>query len=164
MSTVPKDTDANRYNSKCFTFYVNASQSGNECVAMQILTSLKDLLTNQSWIFKQNLLEITLVIVKTGLQKLNSFANQEQIYILTTQIVSHILLYHRFKIATRHHLVLNVMSSLLKYLADGTSKLSSNTEAASAYARLLSNLCEPSERVGDKMSHLTTSASYFKNC
>ena len=51
-----------------FTFYVNALQSGNECVAMQILTSLKDLLTNQSWIFKQNLLEITLVIVKTGLQ------------------------------------------------------------------------------------------------
>lgn len=162
LSTVPKDADAHRYNSKCFTFYVNASQSGNECVAMQILTSLKDLLTNQSWIFKQNLLEITLVIVKTGLQKLNSFANQEQIYILSTQIVSHILLYHRFKIATRHHLVLNVMSSLLKYLADGTSKLSSNTEAASAYARLLSNLCEPSERVGDKMSHLTTSASYFK--
>ena len=71
-------------------------------------------------------------------------------------------MYHRFKIATRHHLVLNVMSSLLKYLADGTSKLSSNTEAASAYARLLSNLCEPSERVGDKMFHLTTSASYFK--
>ena len=162
LSTVPKDTSANRYNSKCFTFYVNALQSENECVTMQILTSLKDLLTNQSWVFQQNLLEITLVIVKIGSQRINSFTNQEKIYILSTQIVSHILLYHRFKIATRHHLILNVMSSLLECLADGNSKLSSNAEAASAYARLLSNLCEPSERVGDKMSHLTTSASYFK--
>ncbi|KAL6452827.1 URB2 Nucleolar pre-ribosomal-associated protein 2 [Candida maltosa Xu316] len=158
-----KEVDSGHYSSKCFSYFVEVSESCDEKSAEFILSELKDLLTSKSWLFNQYILEITFVIIGNITRRMNDFNNQEKIYILSTQVISHMLLYHRFKVATRHHIVLNVISGLLEPLAsDQTVSLSSSDKAGSAFARLLSNLCEPTERVGEKTKHLTTSASYFK--
>lgn len=163
-STTKDVANCNRYNTECFSFFIDSIKSENENVILLVLSNLRDLLTSKSWMFNQYLLETTLVIINSVVQRLMDFNDQEEIYILASQVVSHILLYHRFKIATRHHLILNVISSLLEPLANinKSTKLTANENAAAAYARLLSNLCEPIERVGDKMTHLTTSSNYFK--
>ncbi|RCK64488.1 Nucleolar pre-ribosomal-associated protein 2 [Candida viswanathii] len=166
LDATTKETNSASCNSASFSFFIDTmKKSADDDMILFILSNLRDLLTSKAWLFNQYLLETTFVIINRAIRQLPDLKKQENVYILASQVMSHILLYHRFKIATRHHLILNVVSSLLEPLANGNTQstaLSTNENAGAAYARLLSNLCEPIERVGDKMTHLTTSANYFK--
>ncbi|RCK57705.1 hypothetical protein Cantr_06372 [Candida viswanathii] len=166
LDATTKETNSAACNAASFSFFIDTmKKSDDDDMILFILSNLRDLLTSKAWMFNQYLLETTFVIINRAIRGLPDLKKQEDVYILASQVMSHILLYHRFKIATRHHLILNVVSSLLEPLANGRTQstaLSTNENAGAAYARLLSNLCEPIERVGDKMTHLTTSANYFK--
>ncbi|KAI5952846.1 hypothetical protein KGF54_003713 [Candida jiufengensis] len=127
----------------------------------EILVTIKTLLTENQYIFNQHLLEMTLVLV----QKIATSPNTDsKVYIKSTQVISNILLHHRYKLSTRHHLLINIMSSLLELLAS-SFPLGNDIASAKAFARLMTNLCEPQERINEQIqdsNNLTTSANFFK--
>ncbi|ODV79522.1 uncharacterized protein CANTADRAFT_52044, partial [Suhomyces tanzawaensis NRRL Y-17324] len=114
-----------------------------------ILTTLKTSLSDMTWLFNQYGIEslVTLMAKYGALLSVNSFTEPQtvELYIQTTQVMSHVLLFHRYKLSSRHHIIINSFVALLMPLSAKTDNyLNTNTEAASAYSRLLSNLCEPS--------------------
>lgn len=136
--------------------------------SMQIfLKVIKTVLSTKTWCFSQYSIEQTLNLVTRVGHSLNTSSENindlETTHVLSTQVVSHILLFHRFRLNSRHHLINACFIALLSPL---TLKglLSSSTEAASALTRLISNLCEPSNLSNKRamMNQLTTSSSIVK--
>lgn len=129
---------------------------------VQFLNTVKYCLKEKSWIFSQYSIENLLCFVAMISLKLKEliYYNTVDIYILLTQIVSHILLFHRYRLSLRTHLILATCSTLLVQLSssDRSSKeIFKSKDAAVSYSRLLSNLCEPNASF-DKSS--TNSLSY----
>lgn len=72
------------------------------------------------------------------------FSNAEQTYHNVIQIASELLLFHRIRMSSRHHLIIQMFSSMMEPLSvTGNSQLSLSISAAKSYTRAMSNLCEP---------------------
>ncbi|CAI5758879.1 unnamed protein product [Candida verbasci] len=138
----------------CFNLFNNSYAS-----VLLILDTLKSLLVEKAWIFNQYLLEFTLSLISSIIHKSSTFENSELIYIKSSQVISHILLYHRYKLSTRHNLLINLISSFFTPLTKN-QPLGHSLNAADSFIRLLSNLCEPQER--SKEVNLTTQSDLFK--
>lgn len=126
------------------------------------LSTIKSSLTEFNWCFTQYSIEMIFSLVaRVSLLLTSSKDNAKtisQTYILSTQILSQVLLFHRFRLTSRHHMVMNVFVSLLSPLTLKSS-LSVNPECSRAYSRLLSNLCEPSITSKSLASNQLTTAS-----
>lgn len=149
--------------SECITLFIKAlsvfltkynliSLCGHHSI-ISILSTLKSTLSDMTWCFNQYALETTISLITRISVSLKEpeFVNNDdcvETYIQLTQVMSRILLFHRFKLSSRHHVVVNLFASLLKPLSlkshMSSNLLSSSVSAANAYSRLLSNLCEPS--------------------
>ena len=134
-------------------------------VAGMILVSLKNSLSETAWLFSQYLLEM--VFSLTNLIVLLENGNNANNYILATQVISHVLLFHRYKLTSRHHIVINTFNVLMRKLSMNKSDLalSDSEEAAASYSRLIANLCEPSKLVVSREvanEKLTTATSLIK--
>ncbi|KAI3406174.2 hypothetical protein KGF56_001016 [Candida oxycetoniae] len=178
LSTLTKDTDS-KTSASLFSFLVNVKGKNVDFgTAITLLETVKTALITKSGIFTQYILELTLNITNHIFAVLcfTDIKQLEKVYITATQVISCILLYHRYKLSTRHHLLISIMSSFLNRLSM-QSPWKNSVEAASSYARLLNNICEPSERIRDSSSsptssfssstatttaHLTTSANLYK--
>ncbi|EGW31628.1 uncharacterized protein SPAPADRAFT_155063 [Spathaspora passalidarum NRRL Y-27907] len=157
FSNIDKENYSSVSIAKCMTLFIQAIKQKNNSIPL-VLETLRTALVDHAWIFNQYLLEKTLVIIAY----LAHSATGPDIYILTTQVTSHILLYHRFKLSTRHHILLHIATELLRPFCQD-SPIASSRDAAASYSRLLGNLCEPTQRatVADS-TKLTTTANLFK--
>lgn len=135
-----------------------------------IVASIKWLLTQKPWLFNQYVLEMAIAFVGDVQKTVRSTEKDEfeELYSQSTQAVSQMLLHHRFKLSTRHHLIINLMCTFLKKLVE-PEQLGHSTTAANSFTRLLSNLCEPQEHVrdvstgmGQYNNRLTSQASLYK--
>ncbi|KAI5966901.1 uncharacterized protein KGF55_000310 [Candida pseudojiufengensis] len=133
----------------------------NEVVSDEVLITIKKLLVENQFIFNQHILEMTIALI----QKLSSTSSKSSTYINSTRVLSTILLHHRYKLTARHHLIINSISSMLELLVSSSS-LGKDIASAQAFSRLMTNLCEPQERINDALDStnntLTTSANFFK--
>lgn len=151
------------------TQYKLISSSGS---IISILSTLKTSLSDMTWLFNQYALETTISLLTRISYSLNEpeFIKSEtsvDLYIHLTHVISNILLFHRFKLSSRHHVIINVCVSLLEPLSIRNIKsecLSSSTKAANAYSRLLGNLCEPSNTSSKEMvqSSLNSTSALIK--
>lgn len=126
------------------------------------LSTLKTALIESNWCFTQYSIEMIISLVSKVSMHLaiskESEAHLSDTYILATQILSQILLFHRFRLTSRHHIIMNVFVSLLNPLTMKSS-LPVQVECSKAYSRLLSNLCEPSTTSKSLASNQLTTAS-----
>ncbi|KAG7194446.1 uncharacterized protein KQ657_004659 [Scheffersomyces spartinae] len=135
-----------------------------------ILNTIKSQLSESTWLFKQYSTELTLLLVSKVANQLSNDPNAtEEVYILVTQVYSHLLLFHRFKFQSRHHILIRTMIDLLEPLTlkkhNNNKVLGTSKECARAYSRLMANLCEPQATNSYKElanSSLTTSSTIIK--
>lgn len=129
------------------------------------LKSIRSALTDVSWCFTQYSIEQVLALI-SKISKLTGKGEYpsddlEETFILSTQVAAHILLFHRFRLTSRHHLVISVFTALMKPLTI-KSNLNDSPACASAYTRLLGNLCEPSNSKYLVNDQLTTASTIIK--
>ncbi|KAA8911066.1 hypothetical protein TRICI_003947 [Trichomonascus ciferrii] len=145
------------------------------------LQLIKLVLREKTWLISQYGLELILsMICKINSPQGPHFSPSsdtvgEEIYVEMTLVVSSVLLFHRHRINGRHHLVMQVFKSLLRSLTNKTNlkkqdragwlRQNMGIACSEAYARVLSNLCEPNiqsirERGGK--NNLTSSSAQAK--
>lgn len=164
VSTIRKDQDGSRKLVQTLSMILTNFSKLDYSSLETILVVLKTSLSTQPWLFNQYSLETTLtVITKTSFAFTAPGHQAVTVYIHAAQVMSHILLFHRYKLSSRHHLVMSTFVSLLEALSykNHNEALSSSKDAAQAYSRLLSNLCEPSNTNG-KENSLNTSSALIK--
>ena len=83
-------------------------------------------------------------------------ASDASLYIATVNLVSYVVLFHRFRLSRRYHLVVGAVSRLM-------ARMPREKAAASALARLLVALCDPQTQALARDSDLLTSeANIYK--
>ncbi|SCV05012.1 LANO_0G16556g1_1 [Lachancea nothofagi CBS 11611] len=125
--------------------YMNNIVSQDHDVFLGLLDVLKGLLVWKPWLFSQHTIETLFPFclrANSLLMELNG-SNNDNIVICTSQLLSHILLYHRFKFTSRHHLIISYMCSMLEMFAVN-SHCNLSFESAEAFSRLITIFCEPS--------------------
>jgi nucleolar pre-ribosomal-associated protein 2 len=115
-----------------------------------VVNSLRSVLTDRAWLVSQYGLESIIAYLSSivNLKLVHNDKYTEDLFISITLTMSNVLLFHRFRLSNRHHLLVSIFGSLLKSLTNSdTSKfpnpLKLSKKSAQALARLLSNLCEP---------------------
>lgn len=109
----------------------------------QVVTILRLCLTDMLWLFNQYSLESTFTLITKISHKFGKSLHSPELYIKSTQVISNALLFHRYKLSSRHHLVISTFVSLLEPLSlKNESALSKSKDCGVAYSRLLSNLCD----------------------
>lgn len=107
---------------------------------------LKYFVTNMQWCCKQYNIELILLIATEIVKAIDvSFPIPSQInlYVQVSQCLSSIILFQRFRLSSRYHIINHIFVTMLKPLSSKGNALQTSAEAAAAYSRLLSNLCEP---------------------
>ncbi|WLF79733.1 hypothetical protein PVL30_003497 [Lodderomyces elongisporus] len=134
----------------------------NSGIVSSILRITREVLSTKPYLFDQYGLENTIYLVSNIVKNVRAESDNnvsESIYVASTQVLSSILLYHRFQLTTRHHILMDIMTFLLQDLCTVGSQAHS-VQAASAYSRLLHNMCEPMKRVEDRSEkHSTTTTT-----
>ncbi|KAF5208976.1 Urb2/Npa2 family protein [Clavispora lusitaniae] len=83
-------------------------------------------------------------------------ASDASLYIATVNLVSYVVLFHRFRLSRRYHLVVGAVSRLM-------ARMPREKAAASALARLLVALCDPQTQASARDSaSLTSEANIYK--
>lgn len=115
---------------------------------MNFLNTIKVCASTKNWLFTQYSFELLFALISN----FSDFLRTEGISFLTvenfvniTQTLSSFILYQRFRLSQRYHLVVFSFSSLLNLLMSRSEKL--DKAGGLAYERLISNLCEPSNTV-----------------
>lgn len=128
----------------------------------EILLTLDTCLSTKSWMFQQFALESTITLLGRVAKLLKDKTLGESavtLYIQASKVMSSILLFHRYKLSSRHHLIITTFVSLMEPLClkDHNVCISNNKDTAAAYSRLLSNLCEVNSTEISKDSLSSTS-------
>ncbi|SCU98239.1 LAFA_0G16534g1_1 [Lachancea sp. 'fantastica'] len=119
--------------------------NSNKIAFLSLLDTLKSLLVWKPWLFSQHTIETLFPFclrVNAVVMQANEMDN-DAVFTCTSQLLSHILMYHRFKLTDRHHLVNSYMNSALEMLTVG-SRYGLSPESAESFSRLLTVFCEPS--------------------
>lgn len=127
---------------------------------LRFLTRITSMVSDHMWAFKQYTVELTLALVDLVARRLPAGPLAEQLYTATTNLLSYIVLFQRFRLSSRYHLVIAVMSSLMQPLT-AQGKVAGSVECAKSYARLVTSLCEPQVQ-GSKSNELTSQAAIYK--
>lgn len=150
------------------TILVNFSKLSNSPALVFILNSIKVILTEKSWIVTQYGLELIITLLSTSADSLlvqNSEVSEE-IYQSITPVLSNILLFQRYRLSNRHHIILQLFKSLLACLTRRKTNtiLAHSSPSAEAFSRVLSNLCEPPQHnyKDNKDTTLNSSSSIAK--
>ncbi|KAI5959973.1 hypothetical protein CANMA_004073 [Candida margitis] len=170
LTTISKECDQTVSTALFATYLEAPSHKLSLKVIQSIIINVKWLLMQKPWMFNQYVIEMMLVVIEVvPLNTDNAKKDElEAVYVQSLQALSQMLLHHRYKLSTRHHLVINLTSIFLDQLAE-SGHLRRSTAAADAFTRMLSTLCEPQEHVRDvstrtvqQKSRLTTQASLYK--
>ncbi|CDO95107.1 unnamed protein product [Kluyveromyces dobzhanskii CBS 2104] len=143
---------------------------------LSFVAFLNDLLVAKPFLFTQYCCEMLFPLVSTILLENTTYtscskngANVENgehscgddIILICTRMLSSLLLFHRYKLSNRTHLVNVVICQLLDILSD--AKLHAlSVESAKGISRFICNYCEPSNVKGNKQSTLSSAISNVK--
>lgn len=140
---------------------------------LSLMSLINDLLVTKPFIFSQYCTELlfsltskvldnyTSVSINAGIvSEVNSEGSADDIVISCTHILSSLLMFHRFKLSNRSHLVNILICQLLELLADSNRGLTLNS--AKAVTRFICNFCEPSNVRNNKQSSLSSAVSNVK--
>lgn len=150
------------------TILINFSKISNSSALIITINSIKTILTEKSWIVTQYGLELIITLLSTSADSLLLENNEvsEQIYQSITLVLSNILLFQRYRLSNRHHIILQLFKSLLACLTRRKTNtiLSHSLTSAEAFSRVLSNLCEPPQHnfKDNKDTSLNSSSSIVK--
>lgn len=136
------------------------------------LEVLKNLISGKHWCLTQYSIEqIFSFTIKSEYIILASdqgnLSNSEQIliersYISITQVLSNLILFQRFRLSNRYHIIISAFIPLIELLfvkKSGDNHLSTSKSCATSFQRLMSNLCEPSGSFVSGSSHSTNDSS-----
>ncbi|AMD20601.1 HDL143Wp [Eremothecium sinecaudum] len=143
-------------------FHTNSNlYIGNREAIVTVINIYKNYLSTKPWLFPQYAIELLFpMCIKLNVSM--SARNQENwddCYILTTQLLSSVLIYHRYKLSSRHHLMNTSICSLLEIISSDTN-LTANS--ARSLARLITNLCEPSNVSDFAKDSLNSKITFIK--
>ncbi|ODV97178.1 hypothetical protein PACTADRAFT_32661 [Pachysolen tannophilus NRRL Y-2460] len=143
-----------------------------------VLNMLKSVLVDINWALTQYSFELIMSLVTKTIYSLQAnlqIPNSTAIYVLSTQVVSNALLFHRFRLSGRHHLITSTFVPLMECLFIKNNKkvfnesMNSNKGAifksidcATSFQRILSNLCEPPNNLQNNSAQLNSSSSLIK--
>lgn len=130
---------------------------------LRFVKSLTNMLSDHVWVFTQFSVEATVSFADSIVSDLAKSEHTESVYLAVVQLVSYVVLFHRYRLSSRYHLITGSASRLMKPLA-GENTLGNSKAAASAYSRLLTALAEPIVQSSTKDSDSLTSqvATYKK--
>lgn len=131
--------------------------------AIRAYKMVVSLLANKAWLFEQYSIELLLTLVDMEARNVVAGAHAEDRYVGAVNVLSFVVLHHRYRLFSRYHLLVRAVSDLMVPLSlNGT--LGESKKAASAYARLVSTLCEPQQPSDyGKQNVLTSQAAMFKD-
>ncbi|AET37610.1 ribosome biogenesis protein URB2 Ecym_1377 [Eremothecium cymbalariae DBVPG len=116
----------------------------NPDTILNILNTYKKLLGTNPWLFSQYTIELLFPMCSKLNFALSSRCRRfDAIFIATTQLLSSILLFHRYKLSNRHHVVNSTLCSLLEVISN-SKKYELSYRSAKYLSRLITNFCEPS--------------------
>lgn len=130
---------------------------------LRLLSTITLMLSDHMWICTQFSVELMLALGDAIVSELPRSECVESIYTAVVQLVSYVVLFHRYRLSSRYHLIIGVTSRLMRPL--GTNRPLENSKvAASSYSRLLTALSETPVQGSTKESDSLTSqaASYKK--
>lgn len=148
--------------SQCFVRVVSSLSENFQVLDHNALTSILSfidkIIKEQTSAVSQYGLELVMTLVyKISLSLNQNEQGYTEEYICLTLITSSILLFHRYRLNGRYHLIISTFIGLLKSCR--------NVVCGAAYSRLLSNLCEPpvqSIRERGGKNNLTSSTTAAK--
>lgn len=129
---------------------------------LRFLAAVTRMLSDHIWIVTQYGVELILNLGDCIVGDLDFGEFSELLYTAVVRMVSYVVLFHRYRLSSRYHLVVGITSRMMLPLA--TEKpLGSSETAASAYSRLLVALAEPAVQGSTKeRDALTSQAATYK--
>ncbi|KAJ8142041.1 hypothetical protein OY671_004795 [Metschnikowia pulcherrima] len=135
----------------------------NAATVLLFVETLTKLVAEKTWVIQQYSVELALSTAHMLAHEIDYGADSEKVYLAVVKLVSYVVLFRRYRLLSRHHLVLKVFSDLMLPISD-TGTLRGSSAGAAAYARLLTNLCEPQIHGPAKDADaLTSRAAFFKS-
>jgi nucleolar pre-ribosomal-associated protein 2 len=130
-----------------------------------LLHSLRSLLVEKTWIISQYGIELIMALLSRATDELDlSDSQAEECFTSITLCMSNTLLFHRYRLSSRHHIVMSLFTSLMKQLTRQRCKsvLQHSKVAAESFQRLLANLCEPPQSKESHTDSLSSAVSVIK--
>lgn len=122
------------------------------------LSTLTTMLSDHVWIFSQYAVELTLATVGVVLKK-SQHRNQSMVFNAAVNLLSYIVLFHRFRLTSRYHLLVNVLVEAMKHL----TRKEVTDEDGTIVGRILVTLSEPPvQRSTKENDSLTSQAAVYK--
>ncbi|AGO12287.1 AaceriAEL072Wp [[Ashbya] aceris (nom. inval.)] len=112
---------------------------------INVLVLYKDTLVSKPWLFTQYIIESLFPLcTKLNVSMCHSDCEgQEDVFVSSTQLLSSVLLFHRYKLSNRHHLVTSTICCYMGLLAE-SERCKLSVLAAKSLSRFVINFCEPS--------------------
>lgn len=127
--------------------------------SISILSAIKSVISNNSWALTQYSIEMILVIASVISDQLLEVKKKSddvcELYIQLAQTLANVLLFQRFRLSGRLHLLDITLAKIMKLLFKRpgyTKAICSSNKCADAWQRLMESLCEPSITIGSKRS------------
>ncbi|CUS20945.1 LAQU0S02e01992g1_1 [Lachancea quebecensis] len=144
--------------SELFTQLRKATR-GSPGVLLGLLGVIKNMLSLKPWLFSQHIteslfplcLEVNILLLKPG------SPHNDEVFISTSQLISHTLLYHRYKFSDRHHLIISHLCASLGMFSTNLS-YSLSQDSARAFSRLVTIFCEPTSGASSSKSRTSLSS------
>lgn len=128
---------------------------------LRVLNCISASLTYNAKSYRQYSVELVMEICTSALSSYRGL-ELEQVYESVTSIFNSVLLFHRYRLSGRYHIVINLMTKLLEMLSQNRPLCTSRC-AASAFLRLLVTLCSPQIYGSNKDNNsLTSQAALYK--
>ncbi|AAS52613.1 AEL072Wp [Eremothecium gossypii ATCC 10895] len=112
---------------------------------LKVLVLYKDTLVSKPWLFTQYAVESLFPLcTKLNISICHSdYPGQDEVFVSSTQLLSSVLLFHRYKLSNRHHLVTSTLCCYMGLLAE-SERYRLSVLSAKSFSRLVINFCEPS--------------------
>lgn len=150
---------------KCLSILASHLGAMTSDFRISVFHSLRALLVEKTWIITQYGLELIIAVLTIAADQLSlDDSLAEECFTSISMCMSNILLFHRYRLSNRHHIVLSFFTSLLRALTKQktNSLLQKSKVAAESYQRLLSNLCEPPQVKESHSNSLSSGTSDIK--
>lgn len=122
------------------------------------LSTLTSMLSDHVWIVSQYAVELLLATTGVVLKK-SQHRNQSKVFVASINLVSYIVLFHRFRLTARYHLLVSTLAEAMKHL----TRKDVTEEDASVFARILVTLSEPPiQRSTKENDSLTSQSAIYK--
>ncbi|OWB67040.1 hypothetical protein B5S33_g302 [[Candida] boidinii] len=152
----------------CLLDYIDIFTNDSSAIDSIIgcLEVLRNLISGKHWCLTQYSIEQILcftikseyIILASDHGELSSSEQNsiESLYISVTQVLSNLILFQRFRLSNRYHIIISAFIPLIESLfvkKSGDNHLSTSKACATSFQRLMSNLCEPSGSFVSGSSH-----------